>query len=993
MFDYTRTIKNIVRQNNLDYITVVTKPKTSFLKTHIILASLEPNVPGTIDVDDEVAAKCGVNFANDLQKTLTSKRRSSLNGLERYIILSGNLYITGAGIARQEIDSEQQLQEALIAINERYSRIESEQDKLKNKLIDSMINSLSILNTLTTLLQQAGVDATIETETGPKTGPAIAIHIANLISKKYTLPRFIEVYIGNIIGRSFSRTSFLHGGVENMDSDRSHAIIFSLPKNIKTLKNKVLNICEMIEKTIAQTDLTDYSSRDPKAYYQYKYYNDESRITRALYEGLTADQLGRIARFFVPYAVMGLAFGYKDLLPQIDKITTEFEHQEWEKRNGAGAGRREDYSKAVVYIPNTILTDFGKAIWVSTAIGKGNHIPKKGDPITYRLQDIDKEFTFNIPDFDASNVSDKGAGTNNEYHNISRQAITNELEKLLNREFVKWESFERCLSESADKNWFYAHLSSELQALADNLNIEYTPSFQALNSVGKVKLGQFTYNNKSAQIVFNIPLKTMFIGNDSGTTTSEVIDAVKKWMSEEVGTAASKPKPKQPRRLRTYQAPEKQAPEFSHSRKKPFPHSAYAGKYEVPGQRMVEVGRGQPFTLYIHSDSKEFPEDIFSGMNLHAKILPPLHEGFLGWIGGYIDANASSIYITEIQSDLMQRTWDMMDEFKSKYSAKTELRDTATKLKELRRELARLHAKQWAPAAEKFTLVQKIQELESGLSRIKEKITRVPRLSDFKQYKSKLENVFKKWVDVFYDNVEEYAKLNNIKKIHIISTNNVYSANAPKTEDTVYYRAYDAVAKMRGATRLNKEWWQYELPIKEERIGKSTHAYIYHRVPNLAVLRSIMRSTLLPSIAGSYGPGIYTSLNKGTNTSYGDIIITLLINLANKFLIFQNDTLCEQIYGQVLPAIEQFKYLGIDAATSDVNAATGYVANPEGTRIKDIKAWSEINGAVYGDIVILYRPSVARLVSYQSGSETKSLGGKRVKSESYFTRKLATILG
>jgi hypothetical protein len=86
--------------------------------------------------------------------------------------------------------------------------------------------------------------------------------------------------------------------------------------------------------------------------------------------------------------------------------------------------------------------------------------------------------------------------------------------------------------------------------------------------------------------------------------------------------------------------------------------------------------------------------------------------------------------------------------------------------------------------------------------------------------------------------------------------------------------------------------------------------------------------------------------------------------------------------------------MGIASTDTDATAGRrGFVADPTETRIPDIKAWSEVNGIITGDVVVIYRPNCARLVSYQLPSQKpQSMGGKRVKSESWFQRQLDTIL-
>jgi len=54
---------------------------------------------------------------------------------------------------------------------------------------------------------------------------------------------------------------------------------------------------------------------------------------------------------------------------------------------------------------------------------------------------------------------------------------------------------------------------------------------------------------------------------------------------------------------------------------------------------------------------------------------------------------------------------------------------------------------------------------------------------------------------------------------------------------------------------------------------------------NEAVLNSIHRSTLLPSIRGSFGPGIYVATDINEAKNYGPHVITLIVNISDKFII------------------------------------------------------------------------------------------------------------
>jgi len=128
----------------------------------------------------------------------------------------------------------------------------------------------------------------------------------------------------------------------------------------------------------------------------------------------------------------------------------------------------------------------------------------------------------------------------------------------------------------------------------------------------------------------------------------------------------------------------------------------------VPGYTLN--AKGQNWVKYIYADDagNEFPAELFQAFNLsHGGSKLPLGNGKpLGWIGGKYDARTSTLYITEMQSDLLQRTYELND----------------------------------------------------------------AKLAQFKQYKSRLENRFSGWYYVFMNQAMRYAKELNVSKVALPTT-------------------------------------------------------------------------------------------------------------------------------------------------------------------------------------------------------------------------------
>lgn len=102
--------------------------------------------------------------------------------------------------------------------------------------------------------------------------------------------------------------------------------------------------------------------------------------------------------------------------------------------------------------------------------------------------------------------------------------------------------------------------------------------------------------------------------------------------------------------------------------KESFDHNAVS--YPLK-QYMYDMGvAGQDWTRLIYMDdvNNEFPVELTEAFNLHHRpvnISNPATSKFLGWVGGKYDESGKILYVTEMQSDLLQRTFELSPKYLS----------------------------------------------------------------------------------------------------------------------------------------------------------------------------------------------------------------------------------------------------------------------------------------------------------------------------------------
>lgn len=391
-----------------------------------------------------------------------------------------------------------------------------------------------------------------------------------------------------------------------------------------------------------------------------------------------------------------------------------------------------------------------------------------------------------------------------------------------------------------------------------------------------------------------------------------------------------------------------------------FPRTVYHRQGAVPGGR--QAPNTTPFMLSIHApesmidftwtgEKGKIPAGLFTGLDLHAVSSSGIRPGHLGWIGGYYYPDASVMYITEVQSDLMQRTWDLLDRSKRDVdtavgkgkkkqavrSQKHRIRELASQLKQARVELAQMQQREYGNVADKYRTIERIQELNSQLNSAKNRYKQFTRLPMFSNYKSQIENLFKSWIKAFYADAFNFARDKDLKVISIASTDNIASMHhnvnvGQDRESSIYHRLYDKIAMELGATKsTDGKWWVIpleEIPTTEsfeKRIDKllneavyGNKATVFHKTPNPEKILSIAKWGFFPSLRGAHGQGLYAVFDPDKmkknwlNTrSYGDFVIKMAVNLEDKILILDYPT-AKKFYGDKYRVADQLDQMGVN---------------------------------------------------------------------------------
>jgi len=222
----------------------------------------------------------------------------------------------------------------------------------------------------------------------------------------------------------------------------------------------------------------------------------------------------------------------------------------------------------------------------------------------------------------------------------------------------------------------------------------------------------------------------------------------------------------------------------------------------------------------------------------------------MGWIGGYADYDEGVMYIMEVQSDLMQRTSHMRDPKKMEEAKTRDIAQFQNKLTQLQRSLEK--AQQSNPKQNMRQIIVRIRQenaaldpnspkYNQNLSRVEQLETQLSRMPDVQDtshieqqiddvtrqlqeaqarptgskadqvytkgnpeywhdYKSKVENLFKDWVPIFFNVAIREAKRREFNKVRIIDASSLAKIwNQYSDKDTVelFKRVYDRTAALR----------------------------------------------------------------------------------------------------------------------------------------------------------------------------------------------------
>ena len=322
---------------------------------------------------------------------------------------------------------------------------------------------------------------------------------------------------------------------------------------------------------------------------------------------------------------------------------------------------------------------------------------------------------------------------------------------------------------------------------------------------------------------------------------------------------------------------EVQGPWDEYTAKKPFPMRVTTHQRKIPGPIVKSAEKGEKWVAYVHADDAPFPPEMFA--YIQQKIAPNHVTGtqslpkFLGWIGGTYSAGQTyyecskcgrvetvdkvedrlgseeyvklaakgkgsvpcrcgesemaqkgsygAVFVHEIQSDIMQRTYEFMTKEarfslilskpSSSFAQYEQVKKELEGLKQQYKKLDPQSSLTGAVLKKKLELEEKIGEVESkleGLLRQAQKDLdqykhRPPGGGEWAKYKSKFVNYFSRWVDAFVNTAIEFSRKQEATFLCIVT------AAALGHAGELFKRAYDRAAKKYGFQPhpSKKEWW------------------------------------------------------------------------------------------------------------------------------------------------------------------------------------------
>ena len=313
--------------------------------------------------------------------------------------------------------------------------------------------------------------------------------------------------------------------------------------------------------------------------------------------------------------------------------------------------------------------------------------------------------------------------------------------------------------------------------------------------------------------------------------------------------------------------------------KKPFPYAYTLQRERFPGAGFSKMPKYlEPFKISVSPLVEEkIPSQLMEEMSLHT-VSPTQGAKPLGWIGGYADYADKIMYVMEVQSDIMQRTVHMRDPKKAKQQQKQEIERLKQQISKLQQsklqavspkqqliqklDRIRIENEQLDPSSEKYQKNQQlVDRLLSQLPKVPDVIDTsqadqniqqmqqqldfllksVGKTRDFKEeggyykdfshwheYRSKIENMFKDWIAIFFNVAFREAKSRGFEKVRIISAESLlelWAEYAKKNTGILFKRIYDNIAKNFGSKEIekyDKKWFELNT---QEIATASTHSW------------------------------------------------------------------------------------------------------------------------------------------------------------------------
>jgi len=261
--------------------------------------------------------------------------------------------------------------------------------------------------------------------------------------------------------------------------------------------------------------------------------------------------------------------------------------------------------------------------------------------------------------------------------------------------------------------------------------------------------------------------------------------------------------------------------EYDKEVKKPFPH----GVIRKPGASLARTfATGTTWRVHIHSIDAPVPEEIFKVLDLHHQA--GNKPGFIGWIAGQQTSGEKGVlFVTEAQSDLLQKTSEFMDPEKYQANIQRQMAQAGQGYSDAYNQLVQLYkefkgSSAGYPLQQQLGFQQQMGDLEDQLNRLEKRRwsdyksgkLREPKYPSFAEYRNKVENYYKKWLHAFYNAAVDYAKDQGLHYIFIASSDKVFREwhdyHREQTRE-IMDRAYDSIAQKLGMTHLSPREVEY----------------------------------------------------------------------------------------------------------------------------------------------------------------------------------------